>query len=216
MKILELFAGSRSVGKAAEQLSMQVFSTDIKNFEKIDLPKDIRKVKYSDIPFIPDVIWASPPCTSFSILSCRYHWIKNGITHIPKTETAKEGIAIVRKTMRIIRHYQKINPRLIWYVENPRGLLRKLSPMKNIQLRHTVTYCQYGHPYMKPTDIWTNNEAWKPKIMCKNGMPCHKSCPRGSSTGLLELKNSYERSKIPPVLCREVLISAKQRLKYVN
>jgi hypothetical protein len=216
MKILELFAGSRSVGKTAESLSMQVFSTEIKKFERIDLPKDIRKIKYADIPFIPDVIWASPPCTSFSILSCRYHWIKEEDIFTPKTQTGKDGIALVRKTMRIIRYYQKLNPHLIWYIENPRGLLRKLSPMKNILIRHTVTYCQYGDRHMKPTDIWTNNPAWKPKMMCKNGMPCHKSCPRGSSTGLLELKNSYERSKIPPELCKEVLIAARQYLKYVN
>ncbi|MGE0566613.1 MAG: DNA cytosine methyltransferase [Bacteroidia bacterium] len=215
MNILELFSGSRSIGKEAEKLSMRVFSTDVEPFANIDLVKDIRNVKYSDVPFIPDVIWASPPCTSFSILSCRFHWKKEGEVYTPKTEKGTLGILLVQKTLSIIRHYQKLNPNLIWYIENPRGLLRKMPIMQHL-LRHTVTYCQYGDTRMKPTDIWTNNTAWRPKAMCKNGSPCHIACPRGSSTGTVGLSNSYERSKIPPKLCKELLIAAIIRLRDMN
>lgn len=56
MKVLELFAGSRSIGKAAQQLNMQVFSTDIKAFEGINLKADILNLKPSEIPFIPNII----------------------------------------------------------------------------------------------------------------------------------------------------------------
>jgi len=63
MKVLELFAGSRSIGKVADELGYEVFSVDINNFEGIDLVKDILDLKKEDIPFIPDLIWASPPCT---------------------------------------------------------------------------------------------------------------------------------------------------------
>ncbi len=115
-------------------------------------------------------------------------------------------------TMRIIRYYQKLNPNLIWYVENPRGLLRKISPMKHTQIRQTVTYCQYGDTRMKPTDIWTNNTDWKPRPMCKPGSSCHEACPRGSNKGTTGLSNSYERAKIPPKLCKEVLLAAQNRL----
>ncbi len=43
----------------------------------------------------------------------------------------------------MIQHYLKLNPNLIWYIENPRGMMRKMPCMQNL-IRHTVTYCQYG------------------------------------------------------------------------
>jgi hypothetical protein len=62
MRLLELFAGSRSVGTVAEAMGYEVFSTDLKPFERIDLAKDVLTIEPSDFPFIPDFIWASPPC----------------------------------------------------------------------------------------------------------------------------------------------------------
>lgn len=71
--------------------------------------------------------------------------------------------------------------------------------------RYTVTYCQYGDSRMKPTDIWTNHPEPNFKPMCKNGMPCHVSAPRGSKTGTQGLKGSVERSKIPTELCDHIV-----------
>ena len=86
-------------------------------------------------------------------------------------------------------------------------MLRKMPFMDYYPIRNTITYCQYGDERMKPTDIWTNNEKWIPRKMCKNGMPCHTAAPRGSKTGTQGLKGNYERSIVPPILCAEVLIS---------
>jgi len=85
--------------------------------------------------------------------------------------------------------------------------MRKAPFLKDYWIRHTVTYCQYWDDRMKPTDIWTNNKNWIPKPMCKNGMPCHISAPRGSQTWTQWMANAYERSKIPKQLCIEILKS---------
>lgn len=58
MKVLELFAGSRSIGKAAESLSMEVFSSDINAFDGIDYVVDILDFDVNNVPFVPDIIWA--------------------------------------------------------------------------------------------------------------------------------------------------------------
>ncbi|MCF8276170.1 MAG: hypothetical protein K9J17_05490 [Flavobacteriales bacterium] len=189
---------------------MEVFSTDVKPFEKIDLVKDVLELTPKDIPFIPDVIWASPPCTGFSVASSWKHWKGKAENSIPVTETALLGIKLVKKTLKLIRHYQKFNPNLIWYIENPRGKLRHQKFMQNLPFRHTVTYCQYGDFRMKPTDIWTNNPNWKPRPMCKPRSKCHDSAPKGSHGGTQGLKNNYERSKIPKELCVEVMRNAKK------
>jgi hypothetical protein len=199
MKVLELFAGSRSIGKAAEELGMEVFSSDLIDFGGIHYPVDIMEFDYSKVPFIPDIIWASPPCTGFSVARIGRNWNHD---KTPKTETARIGIELVNKTIEIIKHF---NPQF-FFIENPRGMLRKMPVMEQFK-RHTVTYCQYGDERMKPTDIWTNSELWIPKPACKNGDPCHVAAPRGSQTGTQGLKGAYERSKIPHALCLEVLSS---------
>tara|TARA_R100000479_G_C6333166_1_gene182304 strand:- start:37 stop:708 length:672 start_codon:yes stop_codon:yes gene_type:complete len=221
MKVLELFAGSRSFSKVAKEMGMQTFTTDIKDFEKIDLVIDIleldndllmKKLFEKGLDNI-DCVWASPPCTYFSVASIGHHWHKD---HTPKTEQAKHGVKIIKKTLDIINFLKPD----YYFIENPRGKLRKLDVVKGIP-RTTVTYCQYGDTRMKPTDIWSNFifkeqtllsdnnklQGWKPRPMCKNGMPCHESAPRGSKTGTQGLKGNYERSIVPYKLCKEILES---------
>jgi len=202
LKTLELFAGSRSVGKVAKNLSFEVFSSDIEQFGGIDYVVDILDFDITKIPFKPDIIWASCPCTAFSVAAIGKNWTKVGDDYIPKNPRAEFGLKLVQKTLEIIQHF---NP-TYFFIENPRGMLRKMPIMADFP-RHSVTYCQYGDTRMKPTDIWTNSTKWIPRPMCKNGDPCHVSAPRGSKTGTQGLKGSYERSKIPEDLCYEILNS---------
>lgn len=200
MKTLELFAGSRSFTKGFT--SDQSFTSDNHQYGDIDYIADVLNFDYSKVPFIPDVIWASPPCTGFSVAAIGRNWNRD---RTPKSETAELGIKLVKKTLEIIEHYKKLNPNLIWYVENPRGMLRKLDLVPGT--RHTVTYCQYGDTRMKPTDIWTNNEKWVPRHACKNGDTCHTAAPRGSRTGTQGLKGAYLRSQIPVEIFKEIRLS---------
>ena len=218
MKVLELFAGSRSVGKAAESLGYEVFSSDINDFEDIDYVVDILEFDFNKVPFIPDIIWASPPCTYFSVASIGKHWNKD---HTPKTEQAKLGVKIVEQTLSIIESFCNLNNNLVWYMENPRGKLRKLDVVKDFD-RATVWYCKYGDTRAKPTDIWTNNlyniyseNGWRPREECFNGnkMCHHQSAPRGSRTGTQGIKGNYLRSKIPNELCIEILKNESKNSK---
>jgi hypothetical protein len=201
--LLELFAGTRSIGRVAEEMGWEVFSTDIYDFEGIDLVTDILDAGIEDFPIVPDVIWASPPCTTFSVASIGTHWGGGRRAYIPKTDAAWNGIEIVRKTLAIIDHF----PEAIWFIENPRGLLRRLPVMATAPRRETVTYCQYGDSRMKPTDIWTNCWDWVPRPRCYNNDPCHVAAPRGSKTGTQGLA-LVDRSRIPEELCREILEAA--------
>ena len=212
MKILELFAGSRSIGKAAQKLGMEVFSSDIQEFEDINYAVDILDFDVNRLPWTPDIIWASPPCTFFSVASIGHHWNRD---HSPKSENAILGINIVSKTIEIIKFFEKQNPNLKWFFENPRGKLRKLNVVKDLP-RVSVWYCQYNDTRAKPTDIWSNNifslfnpTGWVPREQCFNGNKnCHhEEAPRGSRTGTQGIKGDYNRSKIPNELCIEILKS---------
>ena len=101
MKVLELFAGSRSIGKVCDSKGHEVFSSDWKEFDGIDYAVDVMQFKPSEVPFVPDVIWASPPCTTFSVASIGKYWNKDGT---PKHEKAKVGMELLMRTILIIEH----------------------------------------------------------------------------------------------------------------
>jgi len=217
MNVIELFSGSRSIGKEAEKRGHKVFSSDFEDFPNTDYVCDILEFDVNKVPFDKvDMIWASPPCESFSVASIGHHWVK-GEVFTPKTENAKKGIKILLKTIEIIKHFSKQNPNLIWYVENPRGKMRKSPHWNEIEHKlNGVTYCQYGDDRMKATDIWNNNPMWVSKPMCKNGDSCHQSAPRGSQTGTQGIKSYYDRSKIPSELCKEIIRASEVTFAFIQ
>lgn len=206
MKILELFAGTRSISKAFEKRGHKVFSVEWnKDFENIDLYKDIGKLTAEEVIEnfgYPDVIWMSPDCTTFSVAAISRHRKKNTVTGSlePISDYARFCDKVDQHCLNLIK---QLKPRL-WFIENPRGGLRKMEWMKNLS-RYTVTYCQYGDTRMKPTDIWTNHPNPKFKPCCKNGDSCHTPAPRGSQTGTQGLRGGTERSKIPEQLCEHIV-----------
>ena len=210
MNLLELFAGSRSVGKMAETYGINVCSVDWEKFEGINLSIDIGQLELADIPFTPDIIWASPDCTTYTIAAISKH--RNGIE--PKSYYAKKCDEVNQHFISLIDEWLAINPSLIFFIENPRGMMRKMPFMQRFK-RHTIWYCTYGDDRAKPTDIWTNSETWKPRKICYNGNKnCHhQSAPRGSKTGTQGKKGSYERSKIPIELCKEIIESTLKPIK---
>ena len=209
MRMLELFSGSGVMSEAFRAEGFDTITIDSEPEFKPDYALDI--FNFEAIPLSFDVIWASPPCTTFSVASIRHYW-KDGK---PANERTERGIAIVKRTLEII---QAIRPRF-WFIENPRGMLRKQDFMQSLP-RKTVTYCQYGHQAMKPTDIWTNADIpFKP--MCKNGDPCHVRASRGAKAGVQGIYNAdyfdkhrsaYYRAVLPDALCKFVAHWCKDQL----
>ena len=197
---VELFAGTHSFSKVAKSLGHKTFTTDYEKIDGQDLVADIRDLHVEHFPY-PDILWASPPCEGFSVAAIGHNWTGGYRGYIPKSDSARRSIELVQHAIRII---EEIKPTW-WFIENPRGLLRKLDliPKENVY-RHTITYCQYGDTRMKPTDIWTNAPWFTPRPMCKNGAPCHVAAPRGSKTGTQGVKGYKNRSRIPAELFKDI------------
>ena len=193
MKILELFSGTESFSKVARERGHECFTVDNDASFNPSLCIDIMELtpemvieKFGS----PDVIWASPPCQKFSIMTVYRNWIKEGDNYTPKNEDVKNAIEIIKHTLLII---EKLQPKF-WIIENPRAMLRKQNFMPN-EKRKTVTYCQYGLEYQKATDIWTNVDNWNPKPICSSKSPCHVRAPRGSRYGIQGVKDGYRENR---------------------
>lgn len=204
MKVLELFAGTRSIGRAFEKKGHEVYSVEWdKKFEQINLHADIEFVTAQDIIRDfgkPDVIWASPDCTTYSIAAISHHRDYNGGMYDPRSDYAKKCDRVNQHVLDLIR---ELAPKY-FFIENPRGCMRKMPWMQGIP-RYTVTYCKYGDTRMKPTDIFTNHPSPDFLPMCKNGDSCHERAPRGAKTGTQGRKGSKERSRIPDALCDHIV-----------
>jgi hypothetical protein len=144
MHTLELFAGSQS------------FSKGIKRFDQsascvtVDLSSHFSPTHHSsildwDYTIYPsgyfDMIWASPPCTQYSIAKTR------GIRDLEGSD------ALVRKVLEIIDYF---NPSA-WIIENVgTGLLvDRMKEIRDIPM-YLTDYCCYGKPVRKRTALWSN------------------------------------------------------------
>jgi site-specific DNA-cytosine methylase len=200
--LLELFKGTGSVSKVASE-KFNIVSLDVIEKYKPDINTDILKWDYKkfyeDTGFIPDLIWASPPCNTFSRLS--YIFKERVInTAEPLSARAKLGTKILYRTLAIINFFKKINPKLLYIIENPKGMMRNDKRMKKLPYMDTTHYCLYGDARQKTTDFWSNFQ-----LDLKKGNPddCFKN---GRKKLLIEqTKNIEERYYIPSQLVSDML-----------
>lgn len=200
MKIVELFSGTQSFSKVARELGHETFCVDNDERFDNDLTCDLTCSLTEDLfnkMEEADIIWMSPPCTTFSMASGNKHWTED---RKPKTKEAEIGRKLLKFCLDTAEWCEKENK--IFFIENPRARARWFLPT---YCRKTAWYCQYGDSRAKPTDIWTNLD-WTPKI-CHNGnKDCHhEPAPRGSKTGTQGLKGRVDRSVVPRELCLELI-----------
>ena len=205
MKVLELFSGTGVLSAAFRERGHRTLTVDWEESHKPDLKADIGTLSADDVVRLfgrPDVIWASPDCTTYSVMCISRH--RDGVK--PKSEYAARCDRVNAHVCDFIR---QLKPKA-WFIENPVGMLRKMPFIQKLLedtggRRHTVTYCQYGERRQKPTDIFTNHPDPQFRPPCRRGDKCHDAAPRGSRTGTQGLKGKALRAKLPKELCDHVV-----------
>jgi site-specific DNA-cytosine methylase len=191
VKVLDLFAGLRGWSDPFAERGHDVVTLDLDARFESDITADILEWGASELDgWRPDIILASPPCEAFSVLSIGRNWTgpDDVPAHQPKTDAARLARRIVERTREIIHQLEPA----FYVIENPRGKLRKLPVVADLE-RRTVTYCQYGAPWQKPTDLWGGfPPTLQLRPMCPPNADCHVPAPRGSRTGI-QSDTSFER-----------------------
>lgn len=203
MKVLDLFSGLEGWSQPFRERGHEVYRVELNPRFPAE-HRDVMDFNPEALPWKPDIILASPPCTAFTVMQIGRNWTHD---HQPKTDSARSGLMLLGRTIELI---QMMRPKF-FIIENPRGKMRKMPQMAQFE-RRTVTYCQFGEKRMKPTDLWG---GFPPSLVlpppCKNGDPCHISSPRGSTNGTQGM-DSAEAAKIPRELALRVCIATEQSL----
>jgi len=208
MKLLELFKGTGSVGKVAKRMGYTVMSVDILDKYYPDIVADILEWDYkkfhNETGFVPDLLWASPPCNTFSPLAYPLKE-RNTKTAKPKSARAKQGTEILYRTLEIIKYFQKINPKLVYVVENPRGMMRLDEKIQQLPFRNTTLYCLYEDVRRKPTDFFNN-------VDLDLHPPDVSACKGKKLISVVELPLD-KRYAIPAKLVRTILKQMEEKYK---
>jgi hypothetical protein len=218
MKVLELFAGKNTFSRMARnEFGCETLTTDWKRMPGIDVVSDIKDFQLIET-FTPDIVFASPECKCYSIASGGKHFKKKDKTYQAVSDDALEALEMVRGMIRVIREILERNPNLVFYIENPLGLIEKVSdlqlglfapfPMRLVKIHQ----CAYGRDCKKPTAIFTNSPTFKGlKCVgdaCEHAKRVTKSKRyHGKSSPSLR-KGYYASAALPELLCRHILEDA--------
>ena len=200
MHILELCSGWCSVSRVFKQdHGWHVTTLDNQNRFKPTILTDIATWDYWDYfathP-LPDVIWASPPCRTMTVAAWARHRGENGEAI---SREGKDGDACVQACLTIIQHCLTLNPRLIFFCENPlHGAFRRLPSVLPYIARGQYRALQYGDyspetHSLKPTIVLTNCDLWTPRPIQRRKSVKHWNC-----------LSKKQRTILPRILCEEI------------
>lgn len=167
--VIDLFSGTGSVSRALKRAFANRYDVRV---ESVDIHPGYNPTSCVDIitwnyrshldaflkqrrPHDVVVVHASPPCVHYS----------RAKTLGRRDLTGAD--AIVQRSLRIMKYARPD----YWTMENPVGLLRTRPFMQRLRkYRNTCSYCRYGKPIRKNTDIWTNIDV---DLKCCNSQtPC--------------------------------------------
>lgn len=191
--------------------SEKVQSIDSDFHSNATLKKSILDVDPSvDFDFVPDCVWASPPCHTYSNLGIRAH---RSLGRGEYTISAEAHLhdKIFLKLMHLLLWIKRRHPHVIVVIENPVGSLRKMPLMNELErelglIRARVDYCTFGREEKKPTMLWTNDHSLRSRLSRYN---CSEMCPYGNSENghpvdLQQSLSQFDFSAIPEALAEEV------------
>jgi len=190
--VLDLFCGLGGFSAAFEDSDRwDVTTVDIGARFDPDITADVFDLRPSDFETDFDVVLASPPCDVFSLANTRQrYW--DADEEAPSDPKARDHIALIHHAVGVIRGLAPT----FWFLENPRGRLRWVLD----EPAATVTYCQYGESYQKPTDLWGVHPPGLTYRSCSQGTTCHTTVRSDDDhAGVLSNDNRdpAERSKVP-------------------
>ena len=210
MRLLELFSGTGSIGKEFRKLGWHVVSVDLDPEAGADICKSVLDLSAGEVGHV-DLIWASPPCTEYSIAR----------TNAKRPRNYDGADALVRKVLDLA---DELN--VMYFFENPySGYLKSRPVVADLDYR-VVDYCKYAGPDFphhgrKRTAIWTNT-GWIPsRVLCKKDCGycvgnCHVDiAQRGGRTGCRG-HSLNELFAMPPELCADIAAYSTRLIETLN
>ncbi len=202
----DFYCGMKGWSQAFKERGHKVITYDNNPIFCPDVLEDLLKI--FDFPKLDGALF-SPPCHTMTTMRMGRNWTHENQS---KTKEASNALDLVKKCQYII----SVSKPEFFIIENPRARLRTLGTWLDKLNRQTITMCRYGIDRMKPTDLWGGfPPSWKPREMCWNYNPDHRSAWRGSMTGTQGM-NSAEAAKIPYQLSLEICIAMEKDIAREN
>ena len=211
MKLLELFAGTGSIGRAFRELGWEVVSLDINLKAGATITADVLAWDYTVFdPGHFDFVWASPPCQQYSMAR----------TTAKTPRNLALADSIVERTLEIIGYLEPTG----WLMENPQtGLLKTREVVKGLPWRD-VCYCRYSDgqrwTYKKQTRLWGYLPTFAPRPVCTRRDPCplsvggtHPDRAQRCNRGIGVNHTLDQLYSMPEDLCRDIALAAAEFLQ---
>ena len=157
-RLLELFCGTKSIGRVFERGNWDVTSVDLsQNFEPTICCNILDLTPHMILNYgTPSLIWGSPPCTMYS----------RARTTAKTPRDLECSDKLVQTVLDLARFFD-----VLFFIENPHsGLLKSRDVVAGVSMR-IVDYCQYADDnwpgrYRKRTAIWTNTDWYPVRPLC--------------------------------------------------